>query len=678
MTANNATANNADGHLAEVMPIAAIPEEMKLRPQWVVAGADKVPHDPKTFTRASVGDPSTWATFDQAAQVLNGRFRHVGFVFTDNDPFTGIDLDDKPERPATAEQKARHQQIIAACESYTERSASGRGFHIIVKGKVPASLHRDNVEVYSQGRFFIMTGQVVRPGPVVDCQPLLDSLREQMAPPSDDLGDAAPLGPPDIGDAEVLSRARARFPDRLEALWRGDWSSLGHPSQSEADHELGCILAQYAGSYEQWERLFRASGLGQRDKADRRGYLPRTFKKACRAVARSAAEEKTATEHGRQVALTLIKGMKDKVAEEASGLLVPWGAFAPKGSTLRLVKELLGAGSLSVMFGPPQAGKSFLALDIAFSVATGRPWLGRPTTQGPVVYAVGEGQSGMRNRRMALALSRLAQGDAEPPMAFIPAALDAPREVDKLVACLDQAAKLYGKPPSLLVIDTLFQYFGDGDENSAKDMRAFLAALRKLMEHHPALHVMVLHHSGKDEDRGMRGSSALLAAADTTIRLFWNDDRRAWRVDKQKDGPDDLAEGFKLVEVVVGRDDDGEDVVSCVVEKDSSGTSGLRFVSHTATLARVLKEMRPSGGGPTQVSWVVDRAEVYQRMYTTRTGVTRDTVRDGVTSSLDKLEKQACVLQDPKDPSKITVLLQILSAVLDESEPEKRGARRKS
>jgi hypothetical protein len=76
-------------------------EELRALPQWVVATADKVPRNPRDGGRAAVDDPSTWGTFEQAAAYADKHGLRVGFVFTDADPFTGIDLDNKPERPVT-------------------------------------------------------------------------------------------------------------------------------------------------------------------------------------------------------------------------------------------------------------------------------------------------------------------------------------------------------------------------------------------------------------------------------------------------------------------------------------------------------------------------------------------------------------------------------------------------
>lgn len=237
-----------------------IPIELRALPQWVCAGADKIPVSPRTGQAASVTDPATWGTFEEACRT---GFKHVGFVLAAWDPYCIIDLDNKPEKPLTEEQWQRHQKILTAFDSYTERSASGRGYHIIVKGKLPAGVHRDNVEVYSSARYMICTGDVVRNTPIGDYQQLLDVLYGEMKP-----ADTVELTERDslLDDGEVVAMAmRAVNAEKFNALCAGDMTD--YPSQSEADFALLSIIAYYTPDNEQVRRLFRMSALGKREKA---------------------------------------------------------------------------------------------------------------------------------------------------------------------------------------------------------------------------------------------------------------------------------------------------------------------------------------------------------------------------------------------------------------------------
>lgn len=241
-----------------------IPLELRRLPQWVVASGDKVPLSPRTGQPASVTDPNTWATFEEAVRT---GMKHVGFVLAEWDPYTIIDLDNKPSKPCTPEQWARHQKILEAFDSYTERSASGTGYHIIVKGRIPAGVHRDNVEVYSSARYMICTGDVVRNAPIADYQQLLDILYGEMKPADViELEDVEGI----MSDEEVVEMAmRAANADKFNELCRGDWQAMGYASQSEADFALLSILAYYTRDNEQVRRLFRMSQLGKREKAQK-------------------------------------------------------------------------------------------------------------------------------------------------------------------------------------------------------------------------------------------------------------------------------------------------------------------------------------------------------------------------------------------------------------------------
>lgn len=251
-----------------------IPAELRALPQWVCAGPDKLPVNPRTGRAASVVDPSSWATFDEA---VRAGMKHVGFVLAEWDPYAIIDLDNKPSKPCTPEQWARHQKILEAFVSYTEKSASGTGYHVIIKGKVPSGVHRDNVEVYSSARYMICTGNVVRQSPITDHQSLLDMLFAEMKPQEQvELEDHDEV----ISDADLVEMgANAANGDKFNALCAGQWNALGYESQSEADFALLSMFAFYSQNNEQVMRLFRLSALGKREKAQRDEYINRALRK---------------------------------------------------------------------------------------------------------------------------------------------------------------------------------------------------------------------------------------------------------------------------------------------------------------------------------------------------------------------------------------------------------------
>ena len=147
--------------------VERIPEELRVRPQWVVWKAvgdkpDKVPYSARTGRNASSTDLLTWSTVQEALEAYeNGDYAGLGFVFSSADPYTGIDLDNCVD--ADGEIAGWALEIVRYFDSYTELSATGTGLHIIVRGEIP-NRRKGDVEVYSSKRFFTITGHVVEVG----------------------------------------------------------------------------------------------------------------------------------------------------------------------------------------------------------------------------------------------------------------------------------------------------------------------------------------------------------------------------------------------------------------------------------------------------------------------------------------------------------------------------------
>lgn len=269
-----------------------IPEELRQLRQWVVWRLEKregkkptkVPYSPwPNGGKASVVNWGSWGTFDQAvAAPLNcvepcdsslpieqTGFSGIGFVFTANDPYCGIDLDD-----THGDQEAYQRQLRVFTEfnSYAELSPSGAGMHIIIKGSVPMGRHRADIEVYSKERYFTMTGNVQNNVPIAERQELLDILYEQMG------GDPVTFvygqeKEQTEDDEAIIARASSAVNgEKFNRLFVGDFQSL-YPSQSEADFALIDIIAFYTQNSAQIARIFRSSALGQRDKAQRDDYI---------------------------------------------------------------------------------------------------------------------------------------------------------------------------------------------------------------------------------------------------------------------------------------------------------------------------------------------------------------------------------------------------------------------
>lgn len=226
------------------------------------------------------------------------------------------------------------------------------------------------------------------------------------------------------------------------------------------------------------------------------------------------------------------------------------------------VKGILPKAPLGVVFGPPGAGKSFWATDLAAAIARGlEVWCGKRVHKARVGFVAAEGAAGFRNRLQAYA-SHHEMDLAELPLFVMAAApnLMQKQDVIDLGNAINRAGGL-----DLVVYDTLARGTAGADENSAKDMGVAIDNCRILHEVTGAT-ILLVHHSGKDVSKGARGSNALLGAVDVEIEISRLDNNRTATVSKLKDGEDGAQFGFVLKTIAIGMDEDGDVVSSCVVE----------------------------------------------------------------------------------------------------------------
>jgi hypothetical protein len=226
-----------------------------------------------------------------------------------------------------------------------------------------------------------------------------------------------------------------------------------------------------------------------------------------------------------------------------------------------LIKGLLDKGTMSVVYGDSNVGKTFVAMDIAYHIATGGRYAGMKTAHALVVYVAMEGGRGAR-RRLA-ALRDKFKPEHRPLFKLLsqPVNMRNP-EVDMgaFKACLTAI----GAPVGLVVIDTLSRAMAGGDENGSVDMGAFIKnvdAVRAVTQ----AHIMVVHHTGKDKAKGARGHSSLRAATDTELEVA----EGVISATKQRDLDKAWSSPFRLEVRTLGVDADGDPVTSCTVRLDS-------------------------------------------------------------------------------------------------------------
>lgn len=231
-----------------------------------------------------------------------------------------------------------------------------------------------------------------------------------------------------------------------------------------------------------------------------------------------------------------------------------------------VIKNLLCRGDYAIAYGASGSYKSFWLADVGFHVAIGKTYYGLPVRQGGVVILALEGQRGFLNRILAQRIhcaaelrGRLSLAVWTLPVNFCKDM----RDVDAVVAAIKRE---FREMPLLIGIDTQARAMGGAEENGSEDMGSYINAVGHLKAATGAA-VVSIHHPGKNTDRGPRGNSANYAAGDVVIEVSRaaNTAVSVARVIKQKDGPEGWKLSFKLQPIELGRDAEGDPIISCVV-----------------------------------------------------------------------------------------------------------------
>ena len=223
------------------------------------------------------------------------------------------------------------------------------------------------------------------------------------------------------------------------------------------------------------------------------------------------------------------------------------------------IKKVLPQTGLAAVFGASGSGKSFAVLDMLQCVAAGRDWFGYKSKPCNMLYCALEGEGGIAGR---VAAYRIRHGATAQNIRYLvqPFSLLDGEDITDLA----QAIKAAGHGAEVVILDTLNRAAPGADENDSKSMGQIIAAAKELQTLIGGL-VILVHHTGKDSSRGMRGHSSLHAALDAAIEVRRDGDRREWLIAKSKDGEDGAAHPFKLDIVELGTDEDNEPITSCTV-----------------------------------------------------------------------------------------------------------------
>jgi len=211
-----------------------------------------------------------------------------------------------------------------------------------------------------------------------------------------------------------------------------------------------------------------------------------------------------------------------------------------------LIDEMVADHGLSIIYGDPGAGKSFIALDMALRIAFGMDWHGVETKQAGVLYIAGEGSRGLGKRVKGWRREHAMEG-ADAPFLLLPVAVQMlePKDRAKLCRTIDAACARASFPIGLVIIDTVSRALAGQDENGQESMSLFVAGCGEIQMHTGGA-VIGVHHAGKDKEKGMRGSTVLLGGCDASMKVSKSGDVAVLKTEKQKDAEEAPSISFTL------------------------------------------------------------------------------------------------------------------------------------
>ena len=627
----------------------SIPQELKDLPRWAPWKAvwkekrgkyDKVPYRADAINYGlSTNKPERWFPFDVALAAYRahpGAFNGLGLVMTGYMDLVGTDLDGCVKNGAI---EPWAQKIVDDLGSYAEISPSGRGLRVFNLGAQEEDWTNNEIgiEVYggNDARFLTVSGQrlpsapaEVRPAPLE----VLAAMQKQYAKEKTK-ATVIDLNMPDLlGELSLPDLADLNLPYRVTDFLRdgtaiGDRSGLLHAA-GIALYSAGLDDATVFSILANNEYAMEVALDHRRQDPDRAAMF--IWREQCvKAKPKAKARCASIDELDDVVDVVDKKDVNSTHPPEASKKLR--FAFQQAADYLKrkpvkwLVKKVLPHGEIGAIFGESTAGKSFFAIDLVMSVARGVEWNGHKVNQANVAYVVAEGASGFVGRLTAYAAHH-SINLKDVPFAVLgdtPSFLEK-QDVKDVLAGLKQWPDL-----KIVVIDTLAQVTAGANENSAEDMGRALAHAKAVARATGAL-VLLVAHSGKDANKGLRGWSGIKAALDVEI-LVERDTagKRKAIVTKMKDGEGESTEFlFELNTVVIGHDDDNEPLTSCVLLH--KGTQA-RTVSRRKLGDVEQKVFDIVVGAGDLASFTFDQlADAYAARYTTPTNARKSVRASGV------------------------------------------------
>jgi len=503
----------------------------------------------------SPDDIARLASFDTAQRAFEtGAYTGLGFALGQDVTgqfWQGIDLDNILEHSELS-------PILSDLPGYQETSPSQQGMHAIGYGRRFDSLGSNGtgIEAYSHSRYFTVTADCCCNLPLSCLANFVESRLMPMHGSSTvSKINITPLAKnDDVVTPETIEDLRSALKS-IDANDRDRWIAMGMALKSLPENAGLALWLEWSTTSPKHDPVS--------DEKTWKGFDP--TRTDYRAVFAEAKRNGWINPHACTSLIDLRAIFSGNVPAFRYKLLS--GTDLCNAPPMRwMVRGVLPQEGLAALYGASGSGKSFLILDIAAAVAGGdSEWFGRRVTQAPVTYVCLEGEAGIGKRVKAWGLHHnKAVPDA---LRFITQPFNL-LSID--VAELAQAITTGGGAQGLVILDTLNRAAPGADENSSVDMGNMIAAAKQLQSMTGGL-VLLVHHTGKDTTKGLRGHSSLYAALDGAIEVTANDRSRAWSVSKSKDDMTGATHPFKLKIVPVASDDvTGDPITSCVVVSDDN------------------------------------------------------------------------------------------------------------
>ena len=572
--------------IAPALQAVRVPEPLRALPGWLIwryehfageAKPRKIPYwadgTRRHGTQGGPQDRDRLTTFvaAQGAAVRLG-FDGVGFAALDSFGYTFLDFDNCVDVHGNLPKEV--EQIVS--RTYSEYSPSGKGIRAVLKGdlgnhKSYPTPDQYGFETFSSTGFVTFTGNIL---PIVDVMGYEDRIAE-VDEQTKDLcqrrfgATSGPTFDPDDFMAGHEPRLGLSIGEMQELLSRLDpsmgrqpWLRVGMALHHETDggddgFELWDEWSSEGETYPstealryQWESFKPGPGKRQVTMAS----VIKMAKEAGYRPPEAASREEV---------FAKAEAIMAELPAKSTGRFgpVPIYDLTQREPMSWLIKGVLPKAQLGILFGASGSGKTFVALDIAFSVARGIAWRNRRTTKAKVVIIAAEGGSGLGKRGEAYAQYHGFDLRTTVDLHVITAApnfLDGD-DISEVIAEIKNLGDV-----DLIVTDTLAQVTPGANENTSEDMGRALGNINLLHEATGAMN-LVVHHAGKDLSKGSRGWSGLKAAADVQIEVIRHENGdREIVIEKMKDGEDGVRWGFKLEVIELGIDYDGDIITSCV------------------------------------------------------------------------------------------------------------------